>query len=198
MFVITDGDNNYVRINTATGEFEIVNLISRATEFTETKAKNTIKNNLKNHVLYKRRTWRPFEIIETVKTKEALFPYEDVDGNKLKDSIVYLQKVLGLANSNASQLSEKLSAVDREQTDILHFIENSRLNAAQWCSIGKQLQEVRVRRRNIKNQLRFNQLASQLSKDSIWSGDVVKNIEAVQLGVYTPRILTDLFKEGGE
>lgn len=52
-----------------------------------------------------------------------------------------------------SELVSELSRVDKEQDDILHFLELEKYNAATMMMVVKKLKEVRVNRRIIKDEL---------------------------------------------
>ena len=51
------------------------------------------------------------------------------------------------------ELISKLSKADKEQDDILHFLEFEKYNAATMMKVTKKLKEVRANRREIKNEL---------------------------------------------
>ena len=52
-----------------------------------------------------------------------------------------------------TELVSELSKVDKEQEDILHFIELEKYNAATMMKVTKKLKEVRAKRRVIKDEL---------------------------------------------
>lgn len=52
-----------------------------------------------------------------------------------------------------TELVSELSKVDKEQEDILHFLELEKYNAATMMKVTKKLKEVRAKRRIIKDEL---------------------------------------------
>ena len=93
-----------------------------------------------------------------------------------------------------SELDEKLSEIDKQQCDVLHFIEKYDLNACDGFKAYKLLKEIRMERRVIKNEIRKAQL---LNKEDLRKMDLsnlaVKMSEQDKHTDYTPRILTELF-----
>ena len=78
-----------------------------------------------------------------------------------------LKTLIESVNEKTNSLTQQLSQYDLEQQDILHFIENRKLNAAQMSKLFKLLKGIRENRRNIKQELsRYTSLASRMSKGS--------------------------------
>lgn len=82
---------------------------------------------------------------------------------------------------------QDLSNIDLEQQDILHYIENNNLNASGYAKIGKLLKEVRLERRNIKNDLdKLNAIRDNLTRkynNKFIEKDIIgaiKGIEAIE------------------
>ena len=53
---------------------------------------------------------------------------------------------------------DELSVYDKKTTDLLHFIENNNLNAAQSCKIIKEIKKIRQERRKIKNDMEISKV----------------------------------------
>ena len=51
------------------------------------------------------------------------------------------------------ELSEQQSIVDSKQDEILHYIENHNLNAIERCKVVSLLKDIRIERRQIKNEI---------------------------------------------
>ena len=70
-----------------------------------------------------------------------------------------------------STLTDKLSVLDSKEQDLLHYIENNKINIL-WCyRMIKEIKTIRVERRKIKNDMelmsKFNDVKNRLaSKDS--------------------------------
>jgi hypothetical protein len=69
------------------------------------------------------------------------------------DYLKQISVIINTADSEYKAFSKQLSLIDLETQDILHIIENENFNAVQGFQLAKQLKEVRVRRRAIKQNL---------------------------------------------
>lgn len=64
-----------------------------------------------------------------------------------------LKDILGRLNNLESELSslpEQQSLGDSKTSDLLHLIENNSLNAGEMCNIVKELKQVQINRREVK------------------------------------------------
>lgn len=121
----------------------------------------------------------------------------------------FLKKMLGFfqnIDKEIENISNELSKVDLEQQDVLHYIENNNLKAGEYAKIGKLLKNIRIRRREIKNDLdkliavrenltrKYNNKF--IEKDII---EAIKGIESVEKrkGKYSNRTEILNFLEGG-
>ena len=76
----------------------------------------------------------------------------------------YAQKMEALK----TELCSQLSAVDKEQEDILHFFEFDTYDAVTMVMVTKKLKEVRQKRRGIKRQLEsITPICSRLGKPNM-------------------------------
>ena len=62
-------------------------------------------------------------------------------------------KILDEVESYTESLCEALSNQDQKTSDLLHYIENNNINAAQSCHLIKEIKKVRMERRKIKNDM---------------------------------------------
>ena len=69
--------------------------------------------------------------------------------NYIEEYNAYLMKI----KKKHSELNQKLSAVDLEEQDILHFIEFEKCDAVTMMKLMKKLKDVRTRRREIKDEV---------------------------------------------
>ena len=60
---------------------------------------------------------------------------------------------LNAIDSYNSSLSQQLSIIDKKQQDILHLIESQKISAFEAYRIIKELRQVRIERRKIKNDM---------------------------------------------
>lgn len=91
-------------------------------------------------------------------------------------------------------LFSELSKIDKERTDIEHFIEIYPLSASQGYKIAKKLQDCLSRRREIKNEIEVLNRISALKVCEIYKGKGANALAKLESKQYTPRILKDLFK----
>ena len=86
------------------------------------------------------------------------------------DVMAQIKEALRLLNSideYGSTLVSRLSDLDSKEQDILHYIENNRLNPL-WCyNILKKIKNIRMERRKVKNDMelmsKYNDLKNRLS-----------------------------------
>lgn len=62
-------------------------------------------------------------------------------------------KILDNVEVYTESLCEALSNQDQKTSDLLHYIENNNINAAQSCHLIKEIKKVRMERRKIKNDM---------------------------------------------
>ena len=108
---------------------------------------------------------------------------------KIEDMIRFSTYV----QSRQEILNDELSKVDREISDIHHFIEFECLNAYQGWVVYKLLQKKLLKRRSIKDEIMIagNVLSSKI--DYVSLNNVSKSIKGLEHRMYKPRELSDLF-----
>jgi len=114
------------------------------------------------------------------------------------DDVVTKIKALNITgfDKEHSELSQRLSQIDQEITDVYHYIEFNNLNAADGYKAYKLLQEKLLKRRLIKDEFaKFHVLASSKVSD-IFDGTLDKSLNDLANKTYTPRVLKELFVEG--
>lgn len=111
----------------------------------------------------------------------------------------WLEKLSGLngigneAVKRKEELCEQLSEVDKELSDINHYIEFCKLNAAQGFKAYKMIKERRVQRRRIKNELVVVETILEKKIGESITEEVKKVIQRLDKRTYSPRILDELF-----
>ena len=86
---------------------------------------------------------------------------------KIKEAL----DILNVIDEYGTSLNSKLSDLNQQQQDILHYIENNKINVLTCYNIVKKIKDIRVERRKIKNDIelitKYNELKNRLSsKDS--------------------------------
>lgn len=111
----------------------------------------------------------------------------------IKKSFEEIHKFVGLQD----HFNTELSRTDLEIQDLLHAIEFSNANAAEGYKLYKKLQELRRRRRVVKDNLAMASVLGQTGvltslESAIQSMDKLDRHKEVR--TYRPRILTELFE----
>ncbi len=70
-----------------------------------------------------------------------------------KEYINEFQTIVDNAENQFKTLTKLLQTYEKKQQDILHKIENTKFNACEGFKLAKDLHNLRVERRNIKNEL---------------------------------------------
>ena len=87
-------------------------------------------------------------------------------------------------DNEAKKIVDELSQKDLERQDILHYIENNKLNASEYARVGKLLRKVSIERREIKKDLeKINCLRDKLTNkynNKLISGDIIKALKGIQ------------------
>lgn len=109
------------------------------------------------------------------------------------DKISELNGLRDDATKRKEELCKQLSDVDKELSDLNHYIEFCNLNAAQGYKAYRMVKERRIRRRSIKNELVVvDAILEKKLSDSI-TEEIEKIIHSLDERTYTPRILNELF-----
>lgn len=122
---------------------------------------------------------------------------------ELSETLVYVLKEVIQSHDKVFQ---RIGSVEKEITDVEHFIENENFNIVQGYYYAKTLQKLRQERRQLKNEMEtlkilnnnisktinishFENLNKQIKEKDKKVQQLVKN------KVYVPRKLTDINKE---
>lgn len=100
------------------------------------------------------------------------------------------------ANNRIHELSQEMSNIEAEITDIEHYIEFTSLNARDGYKLYRRLRELLRRRRYVKDEQR---IVNTITKNQVAAEPIKRIIEALDTGKtrsYKPRILADLFIHG--
>ena len=87
-------------------------------------------------------------------------------------------------DNEAKKITDELSQKDLERQDILHYIENKKLNASEYAKAGKLLKKVSIERRKIKKDLeKINCLRDKFANkynNKLIAGDIIKALKGIQ------------------
>lgn len=128
----------------------------------------------------------------------------DIDNDKLENKINIedLQKALlevsaqiNLLKDNKKVFADKLSELDKEIDDILHFIEFNNFSACNGYKLCKALKELRLNRRKMKDNLEIIGVLESHTLTNVSLGHTNNAIAGLDGRKYTPRVLKHLFDD---
>lgn len=197
-YVITDGSRFIYRNHS--GKYVPTPSEVMADVFSKKQAEAIFKNSLPKalkSVFYVEKYDKPPDQVKQV-TKEEM--NKNTEKAMISENIQrWLDKVSELnglrndATKRKEELCKQLSDVDKELSDINHYIEFCNLNAAQGYKAYKMVKERRVKRRSIKNELVVvDAILEKRISDSI-TEEIEKVVHSLDERTYTPRILNELF-----
>lgn len=114
--------------------------------------------------------------------------------NKWQSEIERLISFASDSEERRVELVEDLSTVDKEISDVQHYIELGKFNAYQGWEAFNLLRSCLQRRRKIKDELVILQKLSECRFGTSGFADIVKSIETYKTRRYEPRVLKELFE----
>ena len=197
-YVITDG-SKFVYKNFK-NKYTFTSSEVMADTFSKKQAENILNNQINKNLRKNMRIERSDESFENVKELTV----ESINDNSVKvenseEINTWIEKIKSMnglfveAKTRKDELYKKLSKEDRKISDLLHYIEFSRLNAAQGYSVFKMLKDICIQRRIIKNEIQVVELILGDSFKNESLDVLLKRIKAMDERLYTPRELEELF-----
>lgn len=209
-YVITDGHGSYIRKDEFSGKYVPVRNASFAERFEQRcKAANVLKNAIGKNIRSK------YKVVDIEEETAPIRPtVREVNSTSNKDQVVKtiasekpaesqtekwvsgaetLTEFVMDAEKRKEELVGLLSEVDKEISDINHYIEFGKFNAYQGWLAFTMLQNRLRKRRKIKDEL---SVINQLGECKITSDMMIDIKNAIaELGnrKYVPRVLTQLF-----
>ena len=209
-YVITDGHGSYIRKDEFSGKYVPVRNASFAERFEQRcKAANVLKNAIGKNIRSK------YKVVDIEEETAPIMPtVREVNSTSNKDQVVKtiasekpaesqtekwvsgaetLTEFVMDAEKRKEELVGLLSEVDKEISDINHYIEFGKFNAYQGWLAFTMLQNRLRKRRKIKDEL---SVINQLGECKITSDMMIDIKNAIaELGnrKYAPRVLTQLF-----
>ena len=197
-YVITDGSRWIMRDRNK--KYVPTSCEALADVFGNKEANSVYQNNLPKalkSVFHIQKIDTPPKLVKQITHEEVQINTETVS---VADNIQYwLDKVSGLnglgseALHRKEELTNQLSQVDKELSDINHYIEFVNLNAAQGYKAYKMIKDRRIKRRSIKNELDvLSIILGKKISDSVT--DEIKNaVSGMDRRTYGPRVMNELF-----
>lgn len=189
MFIISDNKGNYIKRKSCNNR-SVTTKLEEAEQFNQlTKAENVIS--ALSRTLKVGHEWRA----ERFSSSGILnAEYKKVSLDELKDKVKDAAEILATYRGNKDYLIDMLSEADKEISDILHYIEFFNFSASDGYKLSKALKDVRLRRREIKNQIEIIEYINSSTGTSISEGHLNRQLEAISEKQYTPRVLNELFE----
>lgn len=202
-YVLSNGDGTY--ITQSGGRYVPIRSFNQALKITDlTKAmrilNSSISKSIRSHFIPEfHGTEETVQKDSEAKQREICF--RAIDHGELaewQEKIEQLVELFGNTENRYSELSTKLSDVDKEITDIEHYIEFGKFNCYQGWLCFKMLQNLLQQRRQYKNEM---QVITRMKESKI-SGSSIKalfeGVKEIQNKLYTPRKFPELFKGVGK
>ena len=185
-FIIKCGDNFVVR--QPNNAFYINTDKEKALIFeTEQKANNVMRT------LPKLMREKGTQLIE-IENKETINnQYIPVDLENVKTLICGLSDQFKIMQGNKDWLIEMESKIDQEISDILHYIEFYPFSACDGYKLAKELKTLRLKRRDVKNQLEAINIINCHTCNMLADGRTNKALCGIESKKYAPRVLTEMF-----
>ena len=197
-YVLTDGLDRFIRKDKTTKKYVPIRSEDAADHFdTKEKAENILRSSINKqirfdfHVAYVDQT----AALPAAITDKTDLIHRDITEDQISawnDSLTAIQKIIDDSINRNDELNSQLSGIDKEITDIEHFIEFGNFNAYQGWMCFKILQGMLRQRRKYKNEMEvlttirnfgFNQQNLSSLKTKI----------SEQNKVYKPRKFSELF-----
>lgn len=188
LYVITNG-TNYISYD-KNQKMTVVSKKELAKRFTQTKAKNFVKNligTMKNLGYYIEPDFETNQLIEQSLNKAD----EEIQNifSRVQEFESYMQEM----GKKRDALTYEMSKVDAEIEDILHAAEFYNLNAYEGYKLYKMLHDARIRRRKLKDYIEIVGYVESATGKELAENKGSKSILGKMTREYTPRVLKELF-----
>lgn len=204
-YILTDGNANYIRLDKPTNKYVQVGLLSDANAWDSFEKAEKIRKSRLGRDLKRKFYCISIEVPDSKVAAEASTKpkmAEIIDGIKvvnderIEKTIIDFLRCAETLFAKKDELIAKQSIIDKEVTDIQHYIEQKNLNAYEGYMAYKRLQGVLVKRRYIKDELLILTIieSCKMEPDSI--SKTISRIQGLNSRKYAPRVLTDLFESG--
>jgi hypothetical protein len=120
--------------------------------------------------------------------------YIPISEDEIMKSVTRVGDKLKILQNNRHYLRIKLKDLDNETQDLLHLIELDKPSASGAYHQWKMLHDVRIKRREIKDQLKIIDTILNTSSVEITNGELSKKLESIKHQKYFPRVRHELFK----
>lgn len=197
-YVITDGSRWIMR--NRNGKYVPTSCEALADTFSNKAANNLYNNSLPKalkSVFYIQKIDTPPDNVKQITQSEVENNTEKVMvAENIQKWINKITDLNGLATDalhRKEELREELSFIDKELSDINHYIEFCNLNAAQGWKAYKMIKERRIKRRSIKNEIQIlNIILDKKISDTV-TNEILESMSKMDKRTYEPRVMNELF-----
>lgn len=193
--MITDGNGRFIKRSDAkNNHFEFVNQIDHGDCFSTQKKANNIYMMMPE--FYRRRCH--VQMIDENTPRKYVITNEDeeFDSAEWQSHLEVIMQVTSRVSDRQEYLNVCMSEIDKEITDLEHFIEFNNLNAYHGYLAYRRMRDALLRRRKIKDELFAVSQIKNCIPDKTALVNVQKSIIGLDNRSYTPRVLGELFAHG--
>lgn len=191
-FVVKINDSEYLTKNSV-NKYILTPSIAKAIKFSSMeKANNIICSSLPESIRNKKIEIKSFSKENPLSDNDEV-SYVPFDIEEMKAGISTLEGQMNVIKGNKQYWLNQLSEVDKELSDIEHYIEFTKFSASEGYNLAKSIKECRQRRREIKNNLELISILNLGCCNMISNGTLLNRINGLNDKKYTPRVLTELF-----
>lgn len=190
-YIYVDGDNY---LGVTKGSYVPVRNLEKAKKFETRECAENVLGNCVSKTLRCNYNWSLEEIQNNPVNEKINDAYVPVDFGDVKKSLQELSAKFSIIKGNREWLMERQSDIDKQISDILHFIEFERFSACEGFKLCKALKELRLKRREIKNELELINIINCHTCNNIANGSTNKAIYSIENKKYQPRVLSELFE----
>lgn len=179
------------------GNYVPVKNINDAKKFSTKEQAANIFTSCVPKILRRNYNWSLQEIEGTAieeKNEKVNSVYTPVQLDELKNSINDLALKFSTLKGNKEWLQDQQSEIDKQINDILHFIEFEKFSACEGYKLCKALKELRLKRREVKNELELINIINSHTCNNIANGNTNKAVVGLENKQYAPRVLSELFE----
>lgn len=202
VYVLTDGQGNYIRKDNQTGKYVPVRSFKQAQRWdSQIKAHSILNNSLaksirNNYTIQLIGTENIIKKDDISKQREfCLCTINDGNVDDWLEKVNTIMSILSGSDTRKDELTAKLSQIDKEIVDIQHYIEFGKFNCYQGWICFKMLQDTLQQRRKYKNEIAILNSIKQCKFDESSLEALSAAIVNIQNKRYRPRALPELFKE---
>jgi hypothetical protein len=116
-----------------------------------------------------------------------------IDTTKYIDMLVTMKSNADSLKNRLLELNNQLDIISKEQTDYEHYIEFNRLSASEGYCAYKSFHDLRVQRRNVKDEIAKINTVLDVFKTDVDFNKLESQLRRIDAQLYSPRVRFELF-----